>query len=124
MAGVSSTPVVCCASSHGAPDSSGASATPTLLLFIQVRTNSPERFRQDTESRRSPGTAGVGLVLGLLAKGWTTCADLRVGQRSLQLVMEVHGFLQGLAVYKVTSYEATNAKAVCQATLWEANIWP
>jgi hypothetical protein len=64
------------------------------LFFIQVRTNSPEQFRQDTESRRSPGTAGVGLVLGLLAKGWTTCADLRVGQRSPQLVMEVHGFLR------------------------------
>jgi len=52
------------------------------------------------ESRRSLGTAEpdrVGPILAWLVKGRTTCADLRIGQRSLQLVMEVHGFLQGIS---------------------------
>ena len=44
----------------------------------------------------------VRLLFGLCRKGWGDSADLRIGQRSLQLVVEVHGFLQGLAVYKVT----------------------
>ena len=63
-----------------------------------------------------------GLLMGLGQNGWRAGADLRLGQRSLQLVMEVHGFLQELAVYEVTCSEATAQKAVCQATLWEANI--
>jgi hypothetical protein len=62
------------------------------------------------------------LLIGLCRKGWSGGADLRIGQRSLQLVVEVHGFLQGLAVYKVTWFEVTKLKAVCQATLREANI--
>ena len=61
-------------------------------------------------------------LIGLCRKGWSGGTGLRVGQRSLQLVVEVHGFLKELAVYKVTWFEVTKAKAVCQATLREANI--
>lgn len=70
------------------------------------------RERRGMESRRSRRTAGLG----------DGSRPLRVGQRSLQLVVEVHRFLQEVAVYKVTCSEATYEKAVCQATLREANI--
>jgi hypothetical protein len=65
---------------------------------------------------------GVLVLVEPRREGRGLAVDLRVGQRSLQLVMEVHGFLQELAVYKVTSREATKVKAVCQATFREANI--
>jgi hypothetical protein len=64
----------------------------------------------------------VRLLVGLCRKWWSGRADLRIRQRSLQLGVEVHGFLQKLAVYKVTAFEVTNPTAVCQATLQEANI--
>jgi hypothetical protein len=79
---------------------------------------------RETQQDALADRARVRLRFGLCRKGWSGGADLRIGQRSLQLVVEVHGFLQELAVYKVTWFEVTNLKAVCQATLREANICP
>jgi hypothetical protein len=82
----------------------------------------PSRPVREKQQEAPAGRKRERLLIGLCRKGWSGGADLRIGQRSLQLVVEVHGFLQGLAVYKVTWSEVTKLKAVCQATLREANI--
>ena len=76
------------------------------------------------EKQQDPPAKRARPLTGLCRKGRSGGPGLRIGQRSLQLVVEVHGFLQELAVYKVTFREATKRKAVCQATLREANIRP
>ena len=98
--------------------------SPAAALAVGTASTPTTRERKERELRHSPDATAQGRrVLGLRRNRSSHPVDLRLGQGSLELVMEVHRFLQKLAVHKVTLSEATKGKAVCQATLQEANIW-